>query len=98
MTRDAALAILQAHQAELRRRGVNHAALFGSVARDQAKPDSDLDVMIDIDTSIVRDVYDYAGVIGYISDLFPMKVDVANREMLKPYVRPSAERDAVHAF
>lgn len=98
MTRDAALAILQAHQAELQRRGVNHAALFGSVARDQAKPDSDLDVMIDIDTSIVQDVYDYAGVIGFISDLFPMKVDVANRELLKPYVRPSAERDAVRAF
>jgi hypothetical protein len=98
MTRDAALAILQAHQAELQRRGVNHAALFGSVARGQAKSDSDLDVMIDIDTSIVQDVYDYAGVIGFISDLFPMKVDVANREMLKPYVRPSAERDAVHAF
>jgi hypothetical protein len=98
MTRDAALAILRAHQAELRRRGVNHAALFGSVARDQAKPDSDLDVMIEIDSSIVRDVYDYAGVIGYISDLFPIKVDVANREMLKPYIRPSAERDAVRAF
>lgn len=98
MTRDAALAILQAHQAELQRRGVNHAALFGSVARDQAKPDSDLDVMIDIDTSIVQDVYDYAGIIGFISDLFPMKVDVANRELLKPYVRPSAERDAVRAF
>ena len=73
-------------------------SLFGSVARNQATPDSDLDVMIDIDESVVRDVYDYAGVIGYINDLFPVKVDVANREMLKPYVRPSAERDAVHAF
>ncbi len=98
MTRDAALAILQTHQAELQRRGVSHVALFGSVARNQAKPDSDLDVMIDIDTSIVQDVYDYAGVIGFISDLFPMKVDVANREMLKPYIRPFAERDAVRAF
>ncbi len=98
MTRDAALAILRANQVELRRRGVSHVSLLGSVARNQATPDSDLDVMIDIDKSVVRDVYDYAGVIGYISDLFPVKVDVANREMLKPYVRPSAERDAVHAF
>jgi uncharacterized protein len=98
MTRDAALAILRANQAELRRRGVNRASLFGSVARNQATPESDLDVMIEIDKSVVRDVYDYAGVIGYISDLFPVKVDVANRDMLKPYVRPSAERDAINAF
>lgn len=98
MTRDAALAILRAHQAELRRRGVSRASLFGSVARNQATPESDLDVMIEIDKSVIRDVYDYAGVIGDISDLFPMKVDVANRDMLKPYVRPSAERDAIDAF
>lgn len=98
MNRDAALAILRAHQEELHRRGVSHVSLFGSVARDQATPDSDLDIMIDIDTSVVQDVYDYAGVVGFISDLFSIKVDVANREMLKPYVRPSAERDAIHAF
>lgn len=98
MNRDAALAILRANQAELRRRGVSHASLFGSVARGQAEPDSDVDIMIDIDKSVVQDVYDYAGIIGFISDLFATKVDVANRDMLKPYVRPSAERDAVRAF
>jgi len=34
----------------------------------------------------------------YISDLFPARVDVANRAKLKALVRPAAEREAVYAF
>lgn len=98
MDRHAALDILRANEAELRSRGVRHAALFGSVARGEAREGSDLDVMIDIDADVVRDVYDYVGVIGFIAELFPIEVDVASREMLRPHVRPSAERDAIHAF
>lgn len=98
MDSHAALDILRANEAELRRRGVRHAALFGSVARGEAHADSDLDVMIDIDKAVIRDVYDYAGIIGFIADLFPISVDVASRDMLRPYIRPSAERDAIHAF
>ncbi|WP_375456297.1 nucleotidyltransferase family protein [uncultured Methylobacterium sp.] len=98
MDRGAAIDILRANEAELRLRGMRHAALFGSVARGEAHAGSDLDVMIEIDGDVVRDVYDYAGVIGFLADLFPIAVDVASRTMLKPHVRPSAERDAVHAF
>ena len=98
MDSQAAIAILRANEAALRSRGVRRAALFGSIARGEARPGSDLDLMIDIDTVIVRDVYDYAGVIGFIEDLFPIAVDVANRDMLTSYVRPHAERDAIHAF
>ena len=45
------LALLQAHQAELQRRGVRHAAVFGSVARGDARPESDTDILIE---SILR--------------------------------------------
>ncbi|MGU3666312.1 nucleotidyltransferase family protein [Methylobacterium sp. A49B] len=48
----AALDILRANEAELRRRGVLHAALFGSVARGEAHAESDVDVMIEIDAPV----------------------------------------------
>lgn len=54
--------------------------------------------MIDIDTEVVRDVYDYVGVTGFIADLFPIRVDVANRDGLKDRIRERAERDALVAF
>lgn len=98
MDRDAVIDILRANEMELRRLGVRHAALFGSVARGESHAGSDLDVMIEIDEGAVRDVFDYVGVIHFIGDLFPVTVDVANRRMLKAHVKPDAERDAVHAF
>lgn len=98
MERAAAIDILRANEAELRRRGVRHAALFGSVARGEGHAGSDLDVMIEIDAETVRDVFSYVGLCRVIDGLFPVPVDVANRETLKPHIRLRAERDAVTAF
>jgi uncharacterized protein len=98
MDKLAALDILRVNEAELRRRGVLHAALFGSVARGEAREDSDLDVVIEIDSERVRDLFAYAGLCRFIGDLFPVPVDVADRESLKPRVRRRAEQDAVPAF
>ncbi|SFL29863.1 nucleotidyltransferase family protein [Methylobacterium pseudosasicola] len=98
MDRHSALAILRANEAELRRRGVRHAALFGSVARGEAGADSDLDVMIEIDAPVVGGVYGYVGLCRFIGDLFPIRVDVANRAGLKDQIRQRAERDALVAF
>ncbi len=98
MTRDAVIATLRANEAALRLRGVAHAALFGSVARGQAGPDSDIDIMVEIDPAAEVDLYDYIGITRFIGDLFTGKVDVSNRASLKAHVRPAAERDAVHAF
>jgi predicted nucleotidyltransferase len=43
------LEALKAHENELRQLGVRHAAVFGSVARGQARPQSDIDVLVDLD-------------------------------------------------
>jgi predicted nucleotidyltransferase len=89
---------LKEREADLRARGVAHAALFGSVARGEDRPGSDIDIMVEIAPEARLGVFQYAGVVRYIEDLFPVPVDVANREGLKPLVRPSAERDAIYAF
>ncbi len=102
MTRDDIIATLRAHQSELRERGVRHAALFGSVARNQQPSaidiDIDIDIMIELDPEAPVDLFGYVGIVQFLEDLFPVPVDVANRDRLKPLVRPQAERDAVHAF
>ena len=96
--REEIIATLQAHQAELRRRGVRHAALFGSVARGGARRSSDIDILVDLDPAAPIGVFEYVGIVQYLNDLFPARVDVANRNSLKPLVRPSAEREALYAF
>jgi predicted nucleotidyltransferase len=77
---------------------VRHAALFGSLAREPVSPGSDIDILLDIDATFPMDVFGYAGVVGFVRDLFPAPVDVANREALKPHLRAEVERDALYAF
>jgi len=98
MDRDQVIATLRTHEPELRRRGVLHAALFGSLARGEAKPASDIDILVEIEPEALVGAFEYVSITQYLADLFPGRVDVANRRTLKPLVRPSAERDAVYAF
>jgi uncharacterized protein len=98
MNREAVIATLRSHEAELRRRGVCHAALFGSMARGEAGPRSDIDILIELDAQAPIGVFDYVAITQFLADLFPGRVDVANRGGLKPLVRSRVERDAVYAF
>ncbi|MFC5343131.1 nucleotidyltransferase family protein [Brevundimonas staleyi] len=93
-----AIEILNDHRAELQRRGVAHAAVFGSTARRQNGPESDLDLLVEIDPAAELGVYQYVALTRFIGELFPVTVDIANRAALQPHVRPSAERDAIYAF
>ncbi|WP_342364293.1 nucleotidyltransferase family protein [Terrarubrum flagellatum] len=92
------LATLRAHEVDLRSRGVRHAALFGSVARGEARASSDIDILVEIEPEAVRDVYSYAALKTYIADFFDAPVDVVDRAALKPGLRGPAEADAVYAF
>lgn len=89
---------LRENEHALRERGVTHAALFGSRARGDSRPESDTDIMIEIDPEAHISVYDYVGLKDYIAGLFDGRVDVVSREGLKRYVRPAATVDAVYAF
>jgi predicted nucleotidyltransferase len=98
MNRQDAIAILIAHRDDLRARGVRRAALFGSVARGEGRPDSDLDILIELDPDAEIGIFEYVSIKRYIAELFTSPVDVVDRESLKAHVRPSAESDAIYAF
>src|SRR6266853_6798861 len=90
MERQDILAKLRENEAALKALGVSHAALFGSRARGDACPDSDIDILIDLAPDAPIGVWQYSGLKTFIASLFEGSVDVVSREGLKPYVRPTA--------
>jgi uncharacterized protein len=83
------IATLHAHEPELRHQSIHHAALFGSVVRGEARPSSDIDLLIDLNPEAPIGFFKYVELTGFIGGLFPVRVDIANRARIKPYVRPS---------
>lgn len=98
MTREEILATLRAHEPPLRSHGVRHAALFGSHARCDTAPESDVDIMVELDPAAAMTLWDYVGLKDAVQALFPGRVDVISRSALSPYIRENVERDAVYAF
>lgn len=94
LRRDEALRLLREHAPEVERRyGVRLVALFGSVARDEARVDSDVDVLVEY----VRPpgLREFLGAIDYLEQLFDARVDMGTLQRLKPRVQPFVRRDMV---
>jgi predicted nucleotidyltransferase len=98
MNRQEILDRLRENERALRERGVIHAALFGSRARGDDRPDSDIDILVEIEPQAGIGLFEYVGIKHYLEDLFAARVDIANLAYLKPLVRPRAEREAIYAF
>lgn len=98
MTLDRALGILRANKDSLRAKGILHAAVFGSVARGEAKSSSDVDILVDLQPGKPCGVYEYVRLQHDIADLFGSRIDLVERKALRPFVREEALRDAVDAF
>jgi predicted nucleotidyltransferase len=92
------LQTLRDHENELKQLGASHAAVFGSVARGEAKPSSDIDVLVDLDPERPMGVFQYARLKLYIDEILDGAGDVVNRRTLKPLLRDSILHDAVDAF
>lgn len=92
------LAKLRENEPALRARRIRDAALFGSRARGDDRPDSDIDIMIELSPEAHVTVFNYAGLKEFIAGLFDGRVDVVNRDGLKPYIRPAATAEAIYAF
>ena len=93
-----AIATLRRHEDALRARGIRHAAVFGSVARSDNRPDSDLDILVEFEPEAEGSVYEYVRLKDYIAGLFDGPVDVIDRDALKPHLRAPSAREAVYAF
>jgi predicted nucleotidyltransferase len=86
------------HEAELRALGVAKLWLFGSLARGDARPESDVDVLIDIDPGKKFSLLDLAAVRLALCDLLGRETGVVIREDLRARFRDRIADDLVEAF
>lgn len=94
MRRDEVLEILSTHQAELQELGVEHLAIFGSVARDEAGPESDVDILVEFRGRATFD--GYMELKFLLEDLLGCPVDLVTRRSLKPRLAPAVEKEALY--
>lgn len=96
MKREEVLAIVAQHQQELRAMGVKSLALFGSVARDEATAESDVDFLVEFDRPI--GLFDFSRVRLYLEDILGCSVDMGTPDSLKEYLRDRVLGEKINAF
>jgi len=92
--REEILQRLAAHREDLAAFGVKSLALFGSVARGEARPESDLDILVEFEDSTTFDRY--MELKFFLEELLGCRVDLVTRKALKPRLRPYVEQEAVY--
>ncbi len=75
------------------RHGARNVRLFGSIARGEARPDSDIDVLVEFEAG--RTLLDRIGMIQDLEDLLGRKVDVVTEKALHHLIRQQVLQQAV---
>lgn len=95
MRRDDALRILAEHRAEIQRFGVRTISIFGSVARDEAGPDSDVDILIEVSPPF--GYFQFFELEEYLGQIMGRPVDLFTPGSLRPNIRAEVMKEAVRA-
>jgi uncharacterized protein len=96
--KDEVVAELAALEKPLRQRGLTSLALFGSVVRSTARPDSDIDVLVDVAPDAQFSLIDLVAVKDFLEDQLGRRVDVVTRGGLEPAIRDRVLREAQPVF
>jgi len=94
MKREDVIKIISEHRDEIKRLGVKSLAFFGSVARNENRPDSDVDFIVDFESKPTFD--GYTDLKSLLEKLLSCKIDLATRKSLKPRLRTRIEKEAVY--
>jgi predicted nucleotidyltransferase len=95
LTPDAVIAVLRAHAPELQQPGIRHVCLFGSLARGEAGPDSDIDLVAELDPDARVGLF---RLIGLERRLLDRNVDLLPEPIEQPRLRANVDRDRRSAF
>jgi hypothetical protein len=77
-----------------RRYRVRELSVFGSAARGEMRPDSDIDLLVEFLPDAKVDLVDHAGLMLDLSQLLARKVDLVSKKGLKPLIRASVLAEA----
>jgi hypothetical protein len=96
LTRSDILEFLRVHKGEFHARyGVVKIGLAGSYARDEADEDSDIDIIVSIDSD--NKFRSFFGLLHYLEDSFPCKIDMATESSLKARIKEKVMKDIQYA-
>ena len=92
--RDQVVRVLRKHRAELNERyNVASLSIFGSVARGEARPDSDVDVLVEFAHPV--GLFEFIGLQQYLESLLGRKVDLGTPRSLKPRIKDRVLQEAI---
>ena len=98
MERNATIARLLAHEAELRALGVSGLSLFGSVARGDAGPDSDVDLAVRFDPAAEVGMVKYGAILERLRTLLRAPVDLVGEPARTARMQAEIDRDRAAVF
>jgi len=84
------------HSDELAHFHVRSLELFGSMARGQARPESDIDILVTFDRPV--DFFEFLDLEDYLASLVGRRIDLVPRESIKPSLRERIEKEAVRVY
>lgn len=88
--------LLVSHQEQLSQLGGNHLAVFGSIARDEATEDSDVDILVDFDSK--KGLFGFADLKFYLEEILGRHVDLVTRRALHPALKTRILRESKEIF
>ena len=95
MKREQVISILAGQRNELHENyAVKSLALFGSVARDEARSDSDVDLLVEFSRPV--GLFQFIGLKQYLESLLSCPVDLGTQASLKPYLKERVMQEAIH--
>ena len=98
MRRDEAIRILSGRKPELQKRfGVKSIAIFGSTARNEAGPESDVDVLVEFDPVSEPSLMDFIDLKHYLSDTMSVQVDLVEKSSIIPELRSAILDQSIYA-
>ncbi len=89
---------LKASEPELRRRGIAHLSVFGSLVRGEARHDSDIDIAVEIEAGRSFSLIRMEDTRLLLEDMLGHPVDLGEIESFRPAVRAAFEQDQVRVF
>jgi predicted nucleotidyltransferase len=98
MKRDDAIAILRPLEPTLRSQGIAHLYLFGSVARDEAKRGSDVDLAFDVEPGVPFNAFDQSRIYMDLTEALRTRTNFVERDMLSAVIAKYVAPDLIQIF
>lgn len=98
MDRDLVLHRLKRNKAKLQAMGLERLSLFGSMARGDARPESDIDLAVTLDARAGIDLFRFAAISEQVGRLLGMPVDLVIEPARNPRMQAQIERDRLRVY